>query len=179
MIIKKMPPVLSEFLQRLFKRAMTETFDREMEALIDKQLFVKLDKDKKGRLTYNEFKELFEIRRDMISKELGHMVYDYSDEQIEFRYQFACSLAESDAGPTLRSFDKWMTMHRFFYDNKIQDEQDADEQLETAQDKTGDALATDAPSAPADKEAEKKNEKGGAKDAKADGKKAKGDDKKK
>jgi hypothetical protein len=93
-----------------------------MEALTDKQMFIKLDKDKKGRLTYDEFKELFDFRRDMFAKELGGQIYDYTDEQIEFRYKFACSLAESDAGPTLRTFEKWMTMHRFLFNSQQQEE---------------------------------------------------------
>ena len=93
-----------------------------MERLTDKQLFVKLDKDKKGRLTHEEFKELFDFRRDMFTKELGMTIYDYTDEQIAYRYQFACNLAESDAGPSLRTFDKWMTMHRFLYDSQQQEE---------------------------------------------------------
>lgn len=122
LIYTKLPPALSDFMQRLYKRALTETFDREMQALLDKQLFIQLDKDKKGRLTYEEFKGLFDIRRDMFAKELGGTVYDYTDEQIAFRYQFACSLAESTAGPTLRTFDKWMIMHRFLYDSKHQND---------------------------------------------------------
>jgi len=36
LIMKKLPPVLSEFIQRLYIRAFTETFDREMQTLLDK-----------------------------------------------------------------------------------------------------------------------------------------------
>ena len=56
LIMKKLPPVLSEFIQRLYIRAFTETFDREMQTLLDKQLFIKIDEEKTGRLTFEGFK---------------------------------------------------------------------------------------------------------------------------
>ena len=58
-------------MQNLYAKAITETYDREMQVMIDKQLFIQVDEDKNGRLNYNEFKKLMDIRSDMMTQELG------------------------------------------------------------------------------------------------------------
>jgi hypothetical protein len=50
--------------------------------LIDKELFIQVDKDQDGRLNLEEFRALFDARRDMLVKELGGSFYEHTDEYV-------------------------------------------------------------------------------------------------
>lgn len=114
-------------MQNLYKRALEETYDREIQVLLDKQLFMQVDTESTGRLTYDQFKELLNIRRDMMTKELGDQYYDFTEEEHRKRYEFACNIAESSDGPTLRTFDKWMIMFRYLVDQEIEEAKELEE----------------------------------------------------
>ena len=59
---KVMPPSMWKFLDKFSKQVLYETFAREMMNMQDKQMFVdQSDKDKDGRLNYEEFKEHINI----------------------------------------------------------------------------------------------------------------------
>lgn len=51
-----------------------------------------------------------------MTKELGGVKFDYTHEYIKKRHEFTCSIAESSKGPTIRTWDKWLTMYRFLAD---------------------------------------------------------------
>lgn len=89
--------------------------------------------DKDGRLSYDEFKALLDVRRDMMTKELGGAFYEYTDEQVQKRYDFGCSIAESTKGPTLRTFDKWMNMYRFMKEKEEEEKAVATEEKAKAE----------------------------------------------
>ena len=112
MMSKHLPEQVLEFSKKERERICSETYDKEVQNLKDQLLFIDLDKQKTGRLCFEDFREFAKAQ----VKEMMHSVDDkkneLSEEQLCFRYKFGCSLAESESGPSIRAIQKWNNIMR-------------------------------------------------------------------
>lgn len=60
------------------------------------------------------------VRGDDINKELGaDNVWNYTEAQIKDRFDFLCKISYSDKGPTVKTFQKWMSMWLYIQNENV------------------------------------------------------------